>query len=96
MVKRLNRDDLIELVENVIHPQGKGFTSEQLNQQLLHFCVNCPDPVAAMDIVVNAPRGSHAQAIVATALGCPPRDPNSLSEVKLAKSHPLRHMKLEL
>lgn len=95
MEKTLRPDELVQLVENVIHPKRKGFTSEEINQQLLQFCINCPDPVAGMNTVINAPRGSTAEAIVARALAFPPRDPNSLSESALAKGHPLRHMKVE-
>jgi hypothetical protein len=74
MAKKLQREELVELVENVIHPKGKGFTLEEINQQLLQFCINCPDLVASMDIVINAPRGSTAEAVVSKALACPPRD----------------------
>lgn len=95
MAKKLQREELVELVEHVMHPKGKGFTSEQINQKLLHFCINCPDPAASMDIVINAPRGSTAEAVVSKALACPPRDPNGLPESELPSSHPLRRMKLE-
>ena len=95
MSKKLQRDVLVQLAENVIHPKGKGFTSQQINRQLLDFCVNCPDPVAAMKTVINAPRGSTAEAIVAAALSFAPRDPRGLPETELAMSHPLRQMRLE-
>jgi hypothetical protein len=95
MTKRLPPSELIKLVENVIHPAGKGFTSEQTNQQLFEFCINCPDPAGAMDILLDAPRGSTSEGIVERALARPPRDPNTLPESELAKTHPLRHMKLE-
>lgn len=95
MAKRLQPKEMVKLVEDVIHPKGKGLTSEEINQRLLNFCINCPDPVASMDIVINAPRGATAESIVSRAIAYPPRDPNDLPESKLAKGHPLRHMKLE-
>lgn len=95
MAKRLQRNELVSLVELVIHPKGKGFTSEQINKKLLEFCINCPDPVAAMEIVLNAPRGSTADEITTEALARARCDPNSLPERRLARTHPLRRMQVE-
>jgi len=94
-VKRLDRDELVKYVANVITPAGDDLTSEQVNAQLLTLCINCPDPVAAMTLIVDAPRGSTPSGLVDQALAMPPRAVETWSEAELAKDHPLRHWKLE-
>lgn len=95
LVMRLERSALIEIVDNVFHPAGKGLTAEEIDTQLLVFCVNCPDPGAAMDLVVEAPRGSTARDVVDAALAMPARAIETWSEAELSLDHPLRHWKLE-
>ncbi len=91
----MTHDKLVQLVDNLLHPQGRGFTSEQLNQQLLLFCINCPDPMAAMDIAIDTPPPVTAEELVERALARPFRDIASVPESELPATHPLRHMKLE-
>jgi hypothetical protein len=93
MVKRLTRDELVRTVQAVLNPNG--FTSEEINQKLLMFAVNCPDPAAAMELVIETPEPITAEELVSKALAFPPRDPRSLSESELHPDDPLRHMKLE-
>ena len=95
MAQKLTRKELAQLVENVTHPKGKGFTSEEINQQLLLFCINCPDPAGAMDLVVESMAAINPEELVDKALACAPRDVSTLSESELALTHPLRHMKLD-
>jgi hypothetical protein len=72
------------------------FTSEQIDVMLLEFCMNCPDPVRAMDAVVEAPRGSTSESVLAEALAMPVRSPASYSEAELSLDHPLRHWHVQL
>jgi hypothetical protein len=95
MALKLKREELIQIVENVTHPKGRGFTSEQINQQLLLFCINCPDPVFAMDLMIECIDPMSPAELVDRALACPPRDATTLPESELPLTHPLRHMKLE-
>jgi hypothetical protein len=95
MAKRLHKEEMVKLVENVIHPKGKGYSADDLNQQLLLFCVNCPDPVGAMDLVIETSGPITALGLVEAAMALPPRDVATLSEAELANTHPLRHMKLD-
>ena len=94
MAKKLTHDALVQLVDNLLHPQGRGFTSEQLNQQLLLFCINCPDPIAAMDIVIDTPPPITATELVGRAFACPFREVASVPESEIPQTHPLRHMNL--
>lgn len=95
MANEMTHDALVQLVNNLLHPQGRSLTSEQLNRQLLLFCINCPDPIAAMDIVIDTPPPVTAEELVGRALACPFRDIAGVPESELPATHPLRHMKLE-
>lgn len=95
IVKKLDRDGLIEILENMFHSAEKGFTSEDIDRQLIYFCLNCPDPGTAMDLVIEAPRGSISANVVDQALAMPQRRVETWSEAELSKDHPLRHWKLE-
>ena len=93
MAKRLSREELVETVGHILRP--KGFTSQEINQKLLLFAINCPDPAAAMDLIIEPGGPSTAEGIVAQALALPNRDPKTLPESQLHHSHPLRTMTLE-
>jgi hypothetical protein len=92
MVRRLTRDEMVQMVDNVLRPKGRGFTSQEINDQLLLFCANCPDPATAMDIVIETRGPVTASQLVERALACPPRKAADLPESELALTHPLRTM----
>jgi len=92
MASNLNYTRLVELVDNVLNPKERGFTSEEINRQLLLFCMNCPDPAAAMDVVVETPHPTTARELVDRCLSFPYRDISSISLSEMAASHPIRHM----
>jgi hypothetical protein len=94
IVSRLSREELVARVEAVFQPAGKGLSSSDINDQLLEFCINCPDPCGAMDAVLEAPTGASAAGVVAQALRMQPRASSTWSEHELAADHPLRHWKL--
>src|SRR5205809_930263 len=95
MIPKLTRGEMIQLVVNVTHPEGTGFSSDEINQQLLHFCANCPDPLLAMDLVVECMTPMTAAELVDRALLCPRRDVSTVPISELAATHPLRSMKPE-
>jgi hypothetical protein len=95
MAKKLDRAEMRAALECVFEPAGKGLTSEQINEQLLLFCANCPDPVSAMDLVLEAPVDSTTEQVLDEALAMPPRSLATWSEAEVAKDHPLRRMVFE-
>ena len=95
IVKKLGREALVEILENMVHSPEKGFGPKEVDRQLIAFCLNCPDPAAAMDLVIDAPRGISSAEIVGEALAMPKRAVETWSESELAKDHPLRRWKLE-
>ncbi|MFC5743189.1 hypothetical protein [Dyella tabacisoli] len=92
-VRKMNRDEMIQMVDVLLHPKGRGLSSEDLTYQLNVVCLNCPDPSAAMDILVETLPPITAEELVGRALSCPPRDIAAVPYSKLAENHPLRKMK---
>jgi hypothetical protein len=86
---------MIQVIENITRPAESGFTSEEINQQLLCFCANCPDPMAAMDLVVECMTPMTPEELVDRALQCPARDVAAVPFSGLVSTHPLRHMEVE-
>jgi hypothetical protein len=76
-------------------PKGTGFSSEEITQKLFKFCINCPDPAAAMYLVVECLDPMSPEQLVDRALTYPPRDPSTVPKTELSLTHPLRHMKLD-
>ena len=91
---KLTREEMVKFVGDILNPDESGLTSEQLSKQLMAFCVSCPDPAAAMDIVVETPPPVTAHELVEQALRCPARDPNTVPESELALTHPLRYIRV--
>lgn len=92
MAQKLEQQELVQLVDNVLSPKGRGFSSEQINQQLLLFCIHCPDPVAAMNIVLESRRPVTAKQLFDKAMACPSRAVADVPVSELPLTHPLRHM----
>ncbi len=95
MVERLDREQLIQLMEIVMRPKGKGFSSEEINKKLLIFCANCPDPVGAMKLFVEGMTPMTAEQLVDAALAMPQRNPKDLPASELPLGHPLREMNID-
>lgn len=89
-MEKLNRDEMLIALSVVFHPAGKGLSSRQIDGYLLSFCASCPDPAGAMDVVVEAPRGSTCEQVLELALAMPERSVDSWSESELSMDHPLR------
>lgn len=90
MAEHLERAQLIELAEVILHPKGTGFSSQEITQKLLFFCANCPDPVGSMRLIVECTTPMSTEALVDTALAMPPRSPKNLPASELPLGHPLR------
>ena len=92
MSRKLEYEELIQLVDIVLNPMGRGFSSEEINQQLLLFCTQCPDPVAALDILLEARRPAMVNQVVDDALARPRRSVADVPVSELPLTHPLRKM----
>jgi hypothetical protein len=96
IIKKVNRDQLIVYAGNLFYSNGKNLSVEEIDNQLIWFCLNCPDPGAAMDLILEAPQGVKPEDVVDQALAMPVRDVSTWSEDELSMDHPLRHWKLEV
>lgn len=95
MATKLSKEQMLAALDCVFEPAGKGLTSEQIDEQLLLFCANCPDPVSAMNLVMDAPVDSTTEQVLDEALAMPPRSLVTWSDAEVAKDHPLRRMVFE-
>jgi hypothetical protein len=90
----LDKAAMLRHLNSVLAPSE--FPSELIDVMLLEFCMNCPDPAGAMDVVVEAPCDATAESVLAEALAMTVRNPASYSEAELALDHPLRHWHVQL
>jgi hypothetical protein len=91
MAKKLNYQEMIAIAENILNPAASGLSEDELGEQLYSLCLNCPDPVGAMNwIVTEAMPPQTAKSLVDRALAQPRRDPKTLSESELPLNHPFR------
>jgi hypothetical protein len=90
----LGQADLVTLVDTVFYPLDEALTPEQISENLLTFCLNCPDPGAAIHLTLNAPQGTPASSVVAQALAMPSRAIETWSTEDIPVHHRLRHWKL--
>jgi len=93
-LRRLQPSALVMLVDAVFQPAPTGLTSEQINFVLIEFCLNCPDPVGAMDAVLQAPQAASAAEVTRAALAMTTRSVDSWPESELHADHPLRRFHL--
>jgi hypothetical protein len=90
-VQRLGRTELVALLASF---SDQTLSELDVERRLLTFCLNCPDPAGAMDIVLEAPPGSSDERTVDEALSLPARRVAALPTRELAADHPLRHWRL--
>jgi hypothetical protein len=89
-MEKLSREEMLVALSAASEPADKGLSSRQIDGSLLSFCASCPDPVRAMDLVLEGPVGSTTEAVLEQALALPERAVESWSESELAMDHPLR------
>ena len=92
----LSQAELLQRLNALLYPTEGEFTSEEDEVMLFEICLNCPDPGAAMDVIVEAPQGSTADSVLLTMLNMPARSPASYTESELSLCHPLRHWRVRL
>ena len=91
-MEKLSHEEMLTALSAIFEPAGKGLSSRQIDVYLLSFCASCPDPAAAMDLVVEAPQGSTTEQVLQQALALRERTVESYSAAELAIDHPLRQL----
>jgi hypothetical protein len=87
IVPRLDSSQLIDLLKEMC---ASGHSDRESERMLLTFCLNCPDPLGAMNVVLDAPRGSTDEEIAREALALPARSMALVPTSELPDKHSLR------
>jgi hypothetical protein len=95
-VPKLNREELLVRLSAVFYPERHSITSSEIDTRLLELCVNCPDPVGAMDAVLEAPHGVTCEQLLAQIQAMPTKSASMFSSSELAADHPLRSWRLDV
>jgi len=90
MATRLSRDQLIRLLDILMHPKANGLTEEQYDNVLLTFCAGCPDPLKARWLVVECLDLMTDEELVDRALAMPARAIADVPSNELSAGHFLR------
>ncbi|MCT6721615.1 hypothetical protein [Acidovorax sp. K2F] len=94
-VQYRSRHELLTFLDVLAGVHAHGFSEKQLDEMLIEFCLNCPDPVGAMGAVIDAPQSSTSDEVLTAVLAMPSRSPSSYSDSELVKDHPLRTWRLK-
>ena len=93
MTAKLPKDELLRLLDTLMHPKPSGLTDEEgYNEVLLRFCAGCPDPVKARWLVVECLDTMTDEEMVDRALAMPFRAMADVPSSELPTRHPLRNM----
>ena len=93
MTAKLTKDELLRLLEALMHPKANGLTDEEsYNDVLLRFCAGCPDPVKARWLVVECLDTMTDEEMVDRARAMPFRAMADVPPRELPIKHPLRKM----
>ncbi|KRG78373.1 hypothetical protein ABB30_04850 [Stenotrophomonas ginsengisoli] len=90
-VRKLTRQELFEIAENIFNPSEGGPSEAEIDMQLYAFCMNCPDPVGAMELIIEAPRGITSAEVFEQAFFMQERRIETWSAEDLPMDHPLRY-----
>ncbi|MCD2342703.1 hypothetical protein LRH25_20455 [Ideonella azotifigens] len=93
MTAKLSKDELLRLLDTLMHPKASGLTDEEsYNEVLLRFCAGCPDPVKARWLVVECLDTMTDEEMVDRALAMPFRAMTTVPTSELPTGHPLRKL----
>lgn len=86
-VPKLSSLQMTELLKAMSAP---GHSDRDSERMLLTFCLNCPDPLGAMNAVLEAEAGVTDEDITREALRMPIRSIATVPTSELPERHPLR------
>lgn len=92
MKERLTRNQLLQLIDRLMHPSRYGSSERESDEALLTFCAECPDPVKARWLIVECLDPMTNEEIVDRALAMPSRKMVDVPLSELPEGHPLRAM----
>ncbi len=92
MKEKLSKDQLLQLLNKIMHPKANGLTEQTYNDVLLAFCAGCPDPIKGRWLVVECLDPMSDEELVERALAMPVRLMADVPNSELPAGHPLRSL----
>ena len=92
MKEKLNKDELLHLLDKIMHPKANGLPEQSYNDVLLAFCAGCPDPIKARWLVVECLDPMSDEELVKRALAMPIRLMADVPSSELPAGHPIRSL----
>jgi len=90
MTRSLSREELLHMLIVMKHPKRNGLTQERLEEMLIDFSANCPDPVEAWRLVAECLDPMTDEQLVDRALAMPFRSMADVPTSIVPADHPLR------
>ena len=90
MKEKLDREQLLLLLDKIMQPQTYGLTEKDSDKALLEFCAGCPDPVKARRLIVECLDPMTDEELVDLALDMPLRRMHDVPFSELPDGHALR------
>ena len=94
MKEKLTKDQLLGLLDKIMHPKAYGLSEKEGDDVLLTFCAGCPDPVRARWLIVECLDPMTDEGLVERALAMPLRRMADVPLSEFPDGHPLRTMAL--
>lgn len=88
------RFDTAQLIQLLREMSGPGHGDQESERMLLTFCLNTPDPSAALAAVLDAEVGTTDEDITRRVLSFSPRHVSQVPLSELPAKHPLRSWEL--
>lgn len=92
MKSKRSREELLSLLDIIMHPEAYDFTEADGERVLLEFCAGCPDPVGAGWLVIDCLDPMSDEELVDRALAMSPRKLADVPASELPANHPIRLM----
>jgi hypothetical protein len=85
-----SREELLKILSVMGQPKKYGLTQKTLDQTLINFCAECPDPVLARWLVVECLDPMTDDELVDRALSMPLRPMSDVPASVVPADHPSR------
>jgi hypothetical protein len=92
MKKQFTKEQLLRLLDRIMHPKIYNESEKEGGDTLLSFCGGCPDPVKARWLIVECLDPMSEEELVNRALAMPLRLMIDIPTSELPAGHPLRTM----
>ena len=88
----MTKEDLLRILDTIMHPKKNKFNQKEVDQALISFCAECPDPVGARWLIVECLDPMTDDELVNRALSMPLRPISDVPTSVVPGDHPKRTM----